>query len=235
MHCSLLCAAAAAAKSLQSCLTLYDPIDSSPRGSPVLGILQARTLECIAISFSNAGKWKVRVKSLSCVWLSATPWTADHQAPPPMGFSRQEYWRGVPLPSPLGPLRTWQMTEGFPSLHFPSIEVLSLVSAARFGVLVQASITNVPLTGWLKQQTFISHGSGAGKPKIRVPEWLCSWWKLSPWFTDGHLLMVSSHCRERENSPMSLLIRPLIPSQSLHPHVLITSPNTRSEYHHIGD
>ena len=93
-------AAAAAAKSLQSCPTLCDPIDSSPPGSPVPGILQARTLEWVAISFSNAWKWKVKVKTLSCIWLLATPWTAAYQAPPPMGFSRQEYWSGLPLPSP---------------------------------------------------------------------------------------------------------------------------------------
>ena len=91
---------AAAAKSLQSCPTLCDPIEGSPPGSPVPGILQARTLEWVAISFSNAGKWKVKVKSLSRVWLFATPWTAAYQAPPSMGFSRQEYWSGVPLPSP---------------------------------------------------------------------------------------------------------------------------------------
>ena len=92
--------AAAAAASLQSCPTLCDPIDSSPPGSPVLGILQARTLEWVAISFSNAWRWKVKVKSLSHVRLSATPCTAAHQAPPSMGLSRQEYWSGVPLPSP---------------------------------------------------------------------------------------------------------------------------------------
>ena len=91
---------AAAAKSLQSCPTLCDPLDSSPRGSPVPGILQARTLEWVAISFSNAWKWKVKVKSLSHVRLLATPWTAAYQASPSMGFSRQEYWSGVPLPSP---------------------------------------------------------------------------------------------------------------------------------------
>ena len=90
----------AAAKSLQSCPTLCDPIDSSPPGSSVPGTLQARTLEWVAISFSNAGKWKVKVKSLSRVQLFATPWTAVHQAPPSMRFSRQEYWSGVPLPSP---------------------------------------------------------------------------------------------------------------------------------------
>ena len=93
-------AAAAAAKSLQSCPTLCDSIDGSPPGSPVPGILQARTLEWAAISFSNVWKWKVKVKSLSRVWLLATPWTAAHQAPPFMGFARQEYWSGVPLPSP---------------------------------------------------------------------------------------------------------------------------------------
>ena len=91
---------AAAAKSLQSCPTLCDPIDGSPPGSPVPGIIQARTLEWVAISFSNPWKWKVKVKSLSRVRLLATPWTAAYQAPPSMGFSRQEYWSGMPLPSP---------------------------------------------------------------------------------------------------------------------------------------
>ena len=85
----------AAAKLLQSCPTLCDPRDSIPPGSPVPGILQARTLEWVAIFFSNAGKWKVKVKSLSRVRPSATPWTAPYQAPPCMGFSRQEYWSGT--------------------------------------------------------------------------------------------------------------------------------------------
>ena len=93
-------AAAAAAKLLQSCPTLCDPIDSNPPDSPIPGILQARTLEWVAISFSNAWKRKVKVKSLSHVRLLATPWTAAYQAPPPIGFSRQEYWSGVPLSSP---------------------------------------------------------------------------------------------------------------------------------------
>ena len=92
--------AAAAANSLQSCPTLCNPIDGSPQGSAVPGILQARTLELVAISFSNVWKWKVKVKSFSHVRLLATPWTAAHQAPLSMGFSRQEYWSGVPLPSP---------------------------------------------------------------------------------------------------------------------------------------
>ena len=93
-------AAAAAAKSLQSCLTLCDPIDSSPPGSPVPGILQARTLEWVAIAFSNAWKWKVKVKLFSHARLFTTPWTAAHKASPSMGISRQEYWSGVPTPSP---------------------------------------------------------------------------------------------------------------------------------------
>ena len=93
-------AAAAAAKSLQLYPTLCDPIDGSPPGSPIPGILQARTLEWVAISFSNAWKWKVKGKLLSHVLLFATPWTAAHESPPSMGFSRQEYWSGVPLPSP---------------------------------------------------------------------------------------------------------------------------------------
>ena len=92
-------AAAAAAKLLQSCPTLCNPIDGSPPGFSVHGILQARTLEWVAISFSNAWKWKVKVKSLSRVWLLETPWTVAYQAPPSMGFSRQECWSGVPSPS----------------------------------------------------------------------------------------------------------------------------------------
>ena len=94
-------AAAAAAKLLQSCPTLCDPIDGSPPVPSVPGILQARTLEWVAISFSNAWKWKVKAKSLSRVRLLATPWTAAHQALPSMGFARLEYWSGVPLPSPI--------------------------------------------------------------------------------------------------------------------------------------
>ena len=91
----------AAAKSLQSCPTLCNPIDGSPPGSSVPEILHVRILEWVAIYFPNAWKWKVKVKSLSHVQLFVTPWTVAYQAPPPMGFSRQEYWRGLPLPSPV--------------------------------------------------------------------------------------------------------------------------------------
>ena len=82
-------------------MTLCDPIDGSPPGSPIPGTLQARTLEWVAISSSNEWKWKVKVKSLSHVRLFATPWTEAYQSPPSLGFSRQEYWSGVPLPSPV--------------------------------------------------------------------------------------------------------------------------------------
>ena len=107
-HCVLKMEVAAAAKSLQSCPTLCDPIVSSPPGSPIPGILQARTLEWGAISFSNAWKWKVKVKSLSRARLCATPWTAACQAPPSMGFSRQEHWSGLPFPSPMHGSEKWK-------------------------------------------------------------------------------------------------------------------------------
>ena len=105
-------AAATAAKSLQSCPTLCDPRDSSPPGYLVPEILQARILEWVAISFSNAWKWKVKVKSLSHARLLATPWTAAYQAPPSMGLSRQECWSGLPLPSPTGAMgRVYYLSE----------------------------------------------------------------------------------------------------------------------------
>ena len=106
-----------------------DPIDGSPPGSPVPGILQARTLEWVAISFSNAWQWEVKVKSLSRVRLIATPWTAAHQAPPSMGFSRQEYWTGVPLPSLALAYRN-----GF--YFIDHIDELSWVTMISFTVLV---------------------------------------------------------------------------------------------------
>ena len=112
--------AAAAAKSCQSCPTLCDAIDGSPPGSPVPGILQERTLEWVAISFSNAWKWKVKVKSLSRVWLSATPWIVAYQAPPSIGFPRQEYWSGLQFP-----------TQGY--LPHPGFKPVSLMSPAFVG------------------------------------------------------------------------------------------------------
>ena len=113
---------AAAAKSLQSCPTLCDPRDGSPPGSPVPGILQARTLEWVAISYSSAWKWKVKVKSLSPVRLLATPWTAAHQAPPSMGFSRQEYWSGMPV---LNEVKVTQLCPTIQSTEFSRPEYWS--------------------------------------------------------------------------------------------------------------
>ena len=136
-HFILTAAAAAAAKSLQPCSTVCHPIDGSPPGSPSPGILQARTLEWVAISFSNAWKWNVKVKSLSRVRLLAATLTAAHQAPPFRGFSRQEYWSGVPLPSPyvsycyVYPLRTVLLLKccfltAFPLfLHFASLTTIN--------------------------------------------------------------------------------------------------------------
>ena len=114
-------AVAAAAKSLQSCPNLCEPRDGSPPGSSVSGILQAKILEWVAISFSNAWKWKAKVKSLSRALLLATPWTAAYQAPPSMGFSRQEYWSGVPLPSPQSTLHRF-IYIGWSSPHLCEVQ-----------------------------------------------------------------------------------------------------------------
>ena len=114
---------AAAAKLLQSCPTLCDPIDSSPPGSSVSGILQARTLEWVAISFSNAWKWKVKVKLLSRVWLFSTPRTTCSLGSSIHGISRQEYWSGLPLPSPIVVTRQLKFT------HLDEIFVTLFISS----------------------------------------------------------------------------------------------------------
>ena len=127
----------AAAKSLQLCPILCDHRDGSPPGSPIPGILQATTLEWVAISFSNALKRKVKVKLLSHVRLLGTPWTAAHQAPPSMGFSRQEYWTGVPLRSPESCLRP---------VNFPH------------AILLIASVLLFPLEHlWYSKQTSVGY------------------------------------------------------------------------------
>ena len=131
------CVAAAAAKLLQLCPTLCDPIDGSPPGSPVPGTLQARTLEWVAISFSKAWKWKVKVKSLSRVRLFKTPWTAAHQAPLSMGFSRQEYWSRVPLPSPnrcVGSANTHPINDHFWWLLNPSYYICNPTQFPNWGI-----------------------------------------------------------------------------------------------------
>ena len=137
----------ATAKSLQSCPTLCNPVDGSPPGSPVPAILQARTLEWAAISSSNAWKWNVKVKSLSLVRLLATPRTAAHQAPPSMGFSRQEYWSGVPWGHKNTILRTSNIIKR--NTPLPQGNHGSLSGLIPFGFEGQAVC---PVTGILRQE-----------------------------------------------------------------------------------
>ena len=142
-----------AAKLLQSCPTLCNPRDGSPPGSPVPGILQARTLEWVAISFSNAWKWKVKVKSLSRVRLLGTPWTAAYQAPPSMGFSRQEYWSGVPLPSPL---EQWVDANNWDRIRF-GIRVVSLL-LGYVGFEVPDNYLGESVSYSVMSDSLLSHG-----------------------------------------------------------------------------
>ena len=132
------------AKSLQSCPTLCDPINGSPPGSTVPGILQARTLEWVAISFSNAWKWKVKGNSLSRVRLLATLWTATYQAPGSMGFSRQEYCSGVPLPLSHSIIFLYFFAliaaEGFLISPFYSLELCILMGISLLFSLLFASL-----------------------------------------------------------------------------------------------
>ena len=158
--------AAAAAKSLQSCLTLCDPIDGSPPGSAVPGILQARTLEWVAISFSSAWKGRVKVKSLSRVRLFATLWTAAYQAPLSMGFSRQEYWSGVPLPS----------------LHHHLIDALKFILS-----------NDVVLRGFMLLCLLYVLSPGRLKPRGLTRFW-CNWLsKNTPWVTFHCIIVGSSY------------------------------------------
>ena len=138
----------AAAKSLQSCPTLCDPIGGSPPGSPVPGILQARTLEWVAIAFSNSWKWKVKVKSFSRVRLFATPWTAAYQAPPSIGFSRQEHWGGVPVPTPVSVIVN--LKKGCESRPHPKIHLLSYkTNKQKYAFYVKNSnLTHLYWFGW---------------------------------------------------------------------------------------
>ena len=126
---------AAAAKSLQSCLTLCKPVDGSPPGSPVPGVLQARTLEWVAIAFSSACKWKVKVKSLSRIWLLATPWTAAYQAPPPIWglvFQYSETHRGNFLEVQRLGLCTFT-AQGMDSIPGQGTKILKATKAKRKG------------------------------------------------------------------------------------------------------
>ena len=173
--------AAATAKSLQSCLTLCNPIDGSPPGSPVPGILQARTLTWAAISFSSAWKWKMKVKSLSRVRLLVIPWTAAYQAPSSMGFSRQEYWSGVPLPSPRSSPEV--------SLKYPDLDLLNLFSdqnCVPYGLFPALSQAESRV-----RRACCGHTLGSAPPTTTMSP-------LSPSpTTSGHFV----HCSLQQHSP----------------------------------
>ena len=180
-----LAAAAAAAESLQSCPTLCDPIEGSPPGSLIPGILQARALEWVAISYSSAWKWKVKVKSLSHVQLFATPWTSAYQAPLSMGFSRQEYRSGVPLPSPLCILQISKCPEHKQWWFF------ILFSESKFWLLwlpwTTVSVSPAPwgLRSWLSGKEFNCQFRRWGfSPWVGKIFWRRKW-QLTPVFLPG--------------------------------------------------
>ena len=221
----MIAAAAAAAKSLQSCLTLCDPIDGSPPDSPVPGIPQARTLEWVAISSFNAWKWKVKVKSLSRVRLLATPWTAAHQAPPSLGFSRQEYWSGVPSPSP-------EMTAAdvYSALSVQSnfISITSLASwnnPGRSVILSPISLMREPVRLMYRNYTLEQWGRiewcwelvmdreawravvhGVTKSRVRLSNWAELNWTGRPYYRGLSFLI--SQCLQEENQRRSLASQP---------------------------
>ena len=185
-------AAAAAAKSLQSCPTLCNPTDGSPPGSRIPGILQARTLEWVAISFSKACKWKLKVKTLSCIWPSAIPWTAACQPPPSMGFSRQEYWSGVPLPSPVSDARFYNLRQpshawwsplfkgrwlGFPNGIGQNPHLCSLMGRSRSrGLLPLCSFGTLGFPNGIGQNPHLCSLMGSSRSRGPLP--LCSFGTL---------------------------------------------------------
>ena len=183
-------AAAAAAKSLQSCPTLCDSIDSSPPGSPVPGILQARTLEWVAISFSNAWKWKVKVKSLSRVWLLATPWTAAYQAPLSMGLSRQGYWSGMPLPSPLihSALERVERPKKVASLHSLVAQTVkkSACNARDTGLIPQSGISSKEGNNHSLQYSCLENSMNRGGWWASGSPWDCKESDMAEWLTYTH-------------------------------------------------
>ena len=153
-------AAAAAAKSLQSCPTLCNSTDGSPPGSPLPGILQARTLERVASSFSNAWKWKGKVKSHSRVRLLATPWTAAYQAPLSMGFSRQEYWSGLPSP--------------YTQYMFAQLKCFSVLRVLRVCRLHSFLCPYIPLTKASLIQTQPQKRKASAKSSLQTTKPLCN-------------------------------------------------------------
>ena len=169
-----------AVKSLQSCLTVCDPIDGSPPGSPVPWILKARTLEWVAISFSNEWKWKVKVKSLSRIRLLATPWTAAYQAPPSMGFSRQEYWSGVPLRHSMMALHDMMTAEesSASSLFSSVLRTLGPLSTFSCSSLPQITFQTSRLSSPKASQDLSFFPSKqTSEPKVS-PRILICFWKL---------------------------------------------------------
>ena len=198
--------AAAAAKSLQSCPTLCDPIDSSPPGSPVPGILQARRLEWVAISFSNVWKWKVKVKSLSRVRPSATPWTAAYQAPPPMGFSRQEYWSVVPSPSQnrntLGPC-------------YYADYLFSLPMQGYGGALEETS-TSFALSNLLFSMVFHQKLAQLGKTKIWEIIRYSNKYHIYCWIIAWDLVTISSPSSSKKWYFIKVLMRLKVPSLNIY-------------------
>ena len=157
-RCNLM-AADAAAKSLQSCPTLYDPIDGNPPGSPVPGILQARTLEWVASAFSNVWKWKVKVKTPSPARLFTTPWTTAYQAPRSMGFSRQEYWSGVPLPFLNLMARFFQITRNKYICTLISLVCLVFIYLGRCREKIFSCCRSHPPGGWNIARELGGHSS----------------------------------------------------------------------------
>ena len=167
---------ATAAKLLQSCPTLCDPTDGSPPGSPIPGILQAQTLEWAALSFSNAWQWKVKVKSLSHVRLLANPWTAAHQAPLPMGFSRQEDWSGVPSPSPSSYFYLsnimWHITDlFFDMLSFQDYTCLKGRRHLLQSESLQCSAAQQDFLPWLKRSLVLPNALVASRVFCGLRTW----------------------------------------------------------------
>ena len=164
------------------------PLDGSPPGSPVPGILQARTLEWVAISFSNAWKWKVKVKSLSRVRLLATPWTAAYQVPPSMGFSRKEYWSGLPLPSP-----EWRLVFSNPAWWFSQCYNWCLLKCST-KLLVKLSLRT---TRPSMSRTCLS------KMSI-VAACLTCFWQQQKWPTNGHGWLHGSGDYPKQSSSLNM-------------------------------
>ena len=176
---------AAAAKSFQSCPTLCDPIDDSPPGSSVPGILQARILEWVAISFSNAWKWKVKVKSLSRARLLVTPWTGAFQAPPSVGFSRQESWSGVPSPSPSPQCRTPLMGIFCPGIPWGTGLAETSIQSVTFASFLSFPGGQTCIVVWRLSYSLSSTGISLNKSLTNRISSLCSLIRGQKWTYDS--------------------------------------------------